>query len=114
MTPTVCTGCGQVQGVEEYDEALWEIYERIDDGRSTWEPLVYTQDDLDEAGYPDEDSVEAIKLSMEKNMGERGLCPACGRPDLSRIESNQIMDEETARDMHEMWSEQEAERRMGA
>jgi hypothetical protein len=111
-----CIGCGQLIGVKEYDDKLWEVYYRIRDGRSTWEPLVYTQDDLDEAGFYDGDEYDrnSVMLSMERNMHERGLCTVCGRPDLSGVTEDMIMTEEEAKDLHEMWAEQAAERRMGA
>ena len=108
-----CPSCG-VPNKLEASEALWDIYHRIRDGRSTWEPLVYTQDDMDELGfYDDEEMHDSIMLSMERNMGERGLCPTCGRPDLRGVNPEDIMSEEDAKDLHEMWAEQAAERRAG-
>jgi hypothetical protein len=47
-------------------------------------------------------------------MINRGLCPSCARPDLSRVKPEDVMTEDEAKEMHEMWAEQAAERRMGA
>lgn len=108
-----CGHCG-VPNTPEVNRVLNDIYHRIRDGRSTWEPLVYYQDDLEEIGfYDDEEMHDSVMLSMERNMVERGLCPACGRPDLSRVKPEDVMDEETAKEMHDMWAEQAAERRAG-
>lgn len=110
-----CVGCGQLQGIKDYDAELWRLYDLLDDGgRKFIEPLVYTQDDLYEAGYPDEESVEAIKLSMEYNMAERGLCPTCGRPNLTGKTAEDFLSEEDAKDLADMYAEMAAERRMGA
>ena len=113
-TGEFCKTCGVPFG-EEINQKLWDIYDRISDGRSRYEPLVYTQDDLYEANfYYDEESHDAVMLSMERDMHERGLCVTCGRPDLSGVKSEDIMSEDEARDIHEMWAEQAAERRAGA
>jgi hypothetical protein len=110
---SVCHGCGQLKGVKEYDAELWNIYERIDDGRSTHEPLVFTGDWIEE-NIVDEEDHEAMMNAMGRDMQNRGLCPECGRPDLRNVDPSKIMTEEEAREMHEMWAEQAAERRMGA
>ena len=116
----MCSGCGQIQGIELYDEALWTMYNRVDlRGRQYIEPLAYTQSDFEDMGYHsmydmDEESVDSIKMSMEHNMIDRGLCPECGRPDLRGVDSEDIMSEEDAKDMHDMYAEMAAERRMGA
>lgn len=108
-----CPSCG-VPNNPEINEALWDIYGRIRDGRDTWEPLVYYQDDLEEIGfYDDEEMHDSVMLSMERNMVERGLCPTCGRPDLRGISPDDIMTHEESKDMHDMWAEQAAERRAG-
>ena len=89
------------------------MYHRIDDGRSTYEPLVYTSDWLQE-NIVDEDDHAAVMHAMERDMGSRGLCPTCGRPDLRGVDPEKIMTAEDAREMQAMWAEQAAERRMGA
>jgi hypothetical protein len=113
----MCNACGQLQGIPEYDEKLWDIYHRLPElvSRSYIEPFVYTQDDLDELGfYDDEDSREVVMMSMERNMIERGLCGGCGRPNLQGRDMSELMSEEEAQDLHDMYAEQAAERRMGA
>lgn len=115
---TVCDGCGQLKGVEEYDRKLWDIYHRLDDGgRRFIEPLVYTQSDFEDMGYYgqplDDDDFDAVKLSMERNMAERGLCPECGRPDLRGVTEDDILSEEDAKDMADYYAEIAWERRMG-
>jgi hypothetical protein len=108
----VCTTCGQLKGIKEYDESLWDIYSRIDDGRSHYEPLVFTSDWLQENVHDEEDHA-AVMHAMEKDMHNRGLCVTCGRPDLRDINLDDIMSEEDARSMAGMWAEQAAERRAG-
>lgn len=115
-----CAYCGQLQGIEEYDDLLWDLYNRLDDGGKRFiEPLVYTQSDFEDMGYHsmydmDEDDIDAVKLSMEKNMKERGLCPECGRPDLRGYTEKDFLSEEDAREIADMYAEMQAERRMGA
>lgn len=109
-----CPSCC-VPNTPETNNKLWDIYERLRDGRSRSEPLVYFQDDLEELGYYDDEEIhDSVMLSMERNMYDRGLCPTCGRPDLRNVKPEDIMTEEEASSMHEMWAEMEAERRMGA
>src|SRR5215472_9171825 len=97
MSNIVCSSCGQLQTAENR-QALYDVYDRIRDGRSPYEPLVYTQSDLAEANfYNDEEMHESVMLSMEKNMYERGLCPTCGYPDLRGVTEDMIMSEEDAR-----------------
>jgi hypothetical protein len=109
---THCPSCG-VPNTIEIEERLWDLYTRIRDGRSTYEPLVFTSDWIQE-NVQDEDDYEAIQLAMGRDMYDRGLCPVCGRPDLRGVKPEDIMDENEAREMSEMWAEQAAERRMGA
>jgi hypothetical protein len=109
----ICVCCGQVKGIQQYDDKLWDIYNRIDDGRSSYEPLVFYSDWLQE-NVLDEEDFEAVNLAMEKDMKNRGLCIKCGRPNLSGVDPDSIMSEEDAKEMQEMWAEQKAERRMGA
>lgn len=117
---TICKGCGQLMGIPEYDEELWRLYYLLDDGgRKYIEPLVYTQSDFEDMGYHsmndmDEESVEAVKISMEKNMIERGLCGECGRPNLVGMTEEDFLSEEDAKELADMYAEMEAERRMGA
>ena len=106
-----CHSCG-VPNKPEASAALWDIYERIRDGRSTYEPLVFTSDWLQENVVDDEDH-EAVMHAMERDMHNRGLCPICARPDLRGVNPEDVMSEEDAKDMHDMWAEQAAERRAG-
>lgn len=114
-----CAGCGQLQGIEVYDQELWRLYYLLDDhGRKFIEPLVYTQSDFEDMGYSsmydmDDDSIDAVKMSMEHNMAERGLCPACGRPDLSGTNPEDFLSEEDAKELADMYAEMAAERRAG-
>lgn len=114
-----CGNCGTID-TEVNRRLLWDLYDRVrDGGRKYIEPLVYTQSDFEDMGYHsmydmDEESIDAVKLSMENNMAERGLCPTCGLPDLRRYGEDDFMDEEEARDLAEMYAEMAAERRMGA
>lgn len=116
----VCSGCGQIEGISEYNVALWDAYHRLPEmvSRSHIEPLVYTQSDFEDMGYHsmydmDDESVDAVKMSMENNMIERGLCPECGRPDLRGRNLDEMMTEEEARSLHDMYAEMAAERRAG-
>lgn len=113
MTNTICRGCGQLQGVKDYDDTLWDIYYRLRDGRHTWEPLVYTREEFEES-WDDDGETNWAMIAMERNMADRGLCPECGRPNLTGVRDDEIMDEEESRELHEMWAEMAAERRMGA
>jgi len=109
-TVDVCTGCGQLQGVVSYDEALWYVYNRLADGRSRREPLVFYADD---AHHQYDDDFDAMKLAMERDMHERGLCVTCGRPDLRGVRQDDILSDEDARELADMYAEQAAERRAG-
>jgi len=109
---TPCSGCGQLFGFADYDDQLWDLYNRIDDGRSSREGLVFDSEWLQENIIDDEDHA-SLMHTMERDMANRGLCPKCGRPDLSRVDPSRILSEEDARDMHDMWAEQAAERRAG-
>jgi hypothetical protein len=109
----ICTGCGQLQGIPAYDEKLWDIYNRIDDGRSTHEALVFDSEWLQE-NVQDEEDHAVVMHSMEKDMYNRGLCVKCGRPNLQGVDSSQILSTQDAIAMAEMWAEQAAERRAGA
>lgn len=110
-----CKGCGQLEGVEEYDNMLWDLYSRAEmGGRQYIEPFVYTKNDLHELGfYDDEDTRDSVMTSMERNMMERGLCSACGRPDLRGVKEEDIMSVEDARELNDMYAEMAAERRAG-
>jgi len=108
----ICITCGQLEGIAEYDKHLWGIYNRIRDGRSSYEPLVFDSKWLQENIHDEEDH-ETLMHTMSKDMHNRGLCTKCGRPDLRGVNPEDIMDEEEARELHEMWAEQAAERRAG-
>jgi hypothetical protein len=107
-----CTSCGVLQGNEELDNSMWSIYHRIEGGRSHYEPLVFTSDWLQENVQDDEDHA-AVMHAMEKDMANRGLCPKCGRPNLTGVKEDDIMSEKDAQDMADMYAEQAAERRAG-
>jgi hypothetical protein len=111
----VCIGCGQLNGVVEYDQKLWNLYYRIDDGRSQYEPLVFSQEDREEMGYDFhmDEGFDPMELAMDKNMAERGLCTVCARPNLNGIDESRILSEEDAREMADMYAEQQAEIRAG-
>jgi hypothetical protein len=106
-----CPVCGQL--TDEHTTAkLRDIYDRLRDGRSTYEALVFTSDWLQENIHDEEDE-ESVMLAMERDMAYRGLCTGCARPDLRNIKPSDVMSEEEAQDLHEMWAEQAAERRAG-
>lgn len=109
----ICNGCGQLEGIKEYDEVLWDIYHRIDDGRSTIEPLVFTGDWMQENVHDEEDH-EAVMHAMEKDMHNRGLCTVCGRPELRGVDPDRILSDEDAKEIQDMWQQEAMERRMGA
>lgn len=104
----ICNCCGQLKGIKEYDRELWNIYHRISDGRSTWEPLVFTSDDIE-----DQDDYDSMMAAMERDMVRRGLCGECGRPDLRNVNPDDILSVEDLREMQDMWAEEAAERRAG-
>jgi hypothetical protein len=111
--PEACKGCGQLTGIPEYDSKLWDIYHRISDGRSTYEPLVFTGDWMQE-NIIDEEDHESVMLAMERDMANRGLCAACGRPDMRGVKDEDIMSKEDSQEMHDMWAIERQERAMGA
>ena len=116
MSEKVCSYCGQLEGIPAYNRELWDIYHRLPEkvGRSYIEPFVYTQDDLEEMGaFDDEEVFESVQMSMERNMVERGLCGGCGRPDLRGVDMSELMTEEEAQQLHDMYAEQAAEIRAG-
>ncbi len=102
-----------MEGLNKYDEINWDIYHRISDGRSTWEPLVFTGDWVAE-NIVDEDDHASMMSAMEKDMRNRGLCPDCGRPDLRGVHKDQILTPKDYEEMAEMWAIEAQERRMGA
>lgn len=116
----VCSYCGQIEGIAEYDRELWDIYHRLPEkiSRSYIEPIVYTQSDFEDMGYSsyhdmDDESRESVDMSMERNMVERGLCGGCGRPNLSGVDLSELMTHEEAQELHDMYAEQAAEIRAG-
>lgn len=108
----ICHVCGQIEGIKEYDKALWDIYYRIGDGRSQLEPLVFTGDWMEENIHDDED-FDAVMHAMEKDMDNRGLCTECARPNLRYVSPDDIMSEEDAKEMQEMWAQEAQERKFG-
>jgi hypothetical protein len=113
MDKLPCKVCGQLQGIAEYDDHLWDLYHRLPQfvSRSHIEPYVFTSDDMFD--WSDEDR-ETMNMVVEKNMAERGLCIECGRPNLVGADLSELMTVEEAKDLHDMYAEMEAERRMGA
>lgn len=111
---TICSNCGQMNGVKSYDEALWELYWRRKDGRQNIEPLVFTQSDLDEDPdwYNDREN-SGPWVAMEYNMASRGLCPECSRPNLIGMTEDDFYSPEDMDEMNEVWAIEAAERRMG-
>jgi hypothetical protein len=110
----VCRGCGQVEGIPQYDEELWRLYELLDDGgRKHIEPLVYSGEEFEES-WDDLHETNFAMVAMGKNMVERGLCSECGRPNLVGKTDKDFLSEEDAKELSEMYAEMEAERRMGA
>lgn len=112
MADLICTGCGQLLGVEAYDDKLWDLYSRLDDGRQHVPALVFDGEWLNENVVDDEDR-EVLMFTMEKDMHGRGLCPECGRPDLAGIPPERFLDEDAARAQAEMAAERRAEQRIG-
>lgn len=112
----ICGRCGMPSpGVlASLDELLRELHSRRKDGRQHGEPLVYTQEDIDEAGGFADDGSDGIMLSMERNMFERGLCTGCGRPNLRGLGKDDFLSREDASALAEMYVEEAAERRAGA
>lgn len=111
-----CPGCGQLTGVEAYDEMLWDVYHRLDDGRSHRAALSWTASEWEESIADwggDEEAREIMTATMERDMHERGLCTECGRPDLSGVDPSRIMSREDADALADMHAEREAERRAG-
>ncbi len=107
-----CQRCNQLTEIEQYDDKLWDIYHRISDGRSNYEPLIFNSDWLQENVQDDEDH-DAVMHAMSKDMRNRGLCPNCGRPDLRGVTKDMILSHEDVKEMNEMHAEQRAERRAG-
>jgi len=106
-----CKTCGQLN-TEAVTEALWDIYSRLPDGRQHREGLVFDGQWLNENVIDDED-VEVLNLTMERDMAARGLCVSCGRPSLAGVNPDDVMSEEDARELAEIAAEEAAERRAG-
>jgi len=111
VTNEFCFTCGVPFG-EAIDSQLWDIYNRIDDGRSHSEALSFDSEWLQENVIDDED-FQTVTYAMEKDMHSRGLCVTCGRPNLAGVNPENILSEEDARELAEMYAEQAAERRAG-
>lgn len=111
-TPQViCKTCGQLH-VPEYTEKLWSLYNRRKDGVQHYEALVFTSNWMQE-NIQDEEDNHAMMLAMSKDMHNRGLCPDCGRPNLSGLTDDDFLTEEDARELADMYAEQAAERKAG-
>lgn len=106
-----CPTCG-IPTDHATTESLWDIYNRIRDGRSTYEPLVFDSAWTEENIIFEED-MEAVDAAMERDMYNRGLCITCGRPDLRGVKPEDIMDPEEAKEIQNMWAMEAMERRMG-
>jgi len=110
----VCTHCGQLTGNETYDAQLWDVYSRLRDGRQHREALVFTAQDFEDRWFDDDDpDLDIAMYVMEKDMHGRGLCIKCGRPDLRGVNEDDILSEQDARDLADMYAEEAAERRAG-
>ena len=108
----ICSTCGQLTGVDAYDEKLWDLYYLRADGRQHGEALVFDSEWLQENIVDDQD-LEVLDLTMSKDMHQRGLCSTCGRPDLSGLGPDDFVDPEEAREIAEMHAERMAEFRAG-
>jgi len=106
-----CKTCGSVL-TPETNSARWEIYERLRDGRQSLEGLTFTSDWVQENVYDDE-SHENFIATMERDMYRRGLCVDCSLPDLRGITDDDIMSDEEAQEMHDLWAMERAERNAG-
>lgn len=109
----LCAGCGQLKGNESYDDSLWDIYHRIDDGRADREALVFFASDED-CDYYEDEGIDTRTLAMERDMHSRGLCVKCGRPNLQGVKPESILSEEEAQSRADMHAEMRAEQRIGA
>lgn len=110
-----CNTCGQLQD-EATAERIWSIYHRSPDPAHNEEPLVFFASDEDEPSDAlDEYLGDSRTLAMEKSMYRRGLCTACGLPDLARLDLKRypLMDDEEMKAHYEMAAEYAAERRAG-
>ena len=107
-----CRDCGQIRGIEAYDDELWALYERRADGRQHGEALVFDSEWLQE-NILDEDDERVLDQVMSRDMHQRGLCPGCGRPNLSGLGPDDFLSEEEARGLAECEAERRAELRMG-
>jgi hypothetical protein len=108
----ICASCGQLQGIPEYDDKLWELHSRRKDGRQNIEGLVFDSEWLQE-NIMDEHDEEVLDLTMSRDMHNRGLCPTCGRPDLAGKTEEDFYSEQDALEMQDMWAQEVMERRMG-
>jgi len=108
----ICNSCGQLTGIDEYDEKLWDLHGRRRDRRQYGEALVFDAEWLQE-NVRDEEDYEILDITMSKDMHQRGLCPTCGRPNLSGMTDADFMDEDEAREAAEAEAERRAEMRMG-
>lgn len=108
----ICSHCGMIEGNALVNEQLWDTYDRISDGRSRYEPLVFTGDWMNENVHDEEDH-DAVMLAMERDMLNRGLCPECARPDLRGVTDDMILSDEDYESFQDMWAEEAAERRAG-
>lgn len=106
-----CGVCGQLQN-DETTESLWSIYNRLPGGHRHQEPLVFSSDWMQENVIDEEDHA-ALMQCMNRDMAQRGLCTGCGRPDLRGVNPEDVMSEEEARELGEMYAEQAAEIRAG-
>jgi hypothetical protein len=110
-----CPACGVLMNAPEgYYEPMWDLYYRRKDGRQNIEPLVYTQEDVedDPEWYNDREN-SGPWLAMGHNMAQRGLCGECGMPDLRGLTTEDFHSHEDIKELQDMWAEEAAERRAG-
>lgn len=111
---SVCKCCGQLIGIPEYDDALWDLQARRKDEKQNNTPLVFSSEDLyDDPDWLDDREHSGAWLAMERNMAERGLCTECGRPLLMGKTEDDFYTDEEYEGMCEMWAMEAAERRAG-
>lgn len=106
-----CRACGQLNN-EAVTDGLWNVYGRLRDGRQHREPLVFDGEWMQE-NVRDEEDFDVVMGAMGRDMANRGLCTECGRPDLRGVNPDDVMSEDDAQDLAEMYAEQAAERRAG-
>lgn len=112
MNSPSCTTCGQLKGIKEYDDTLWDLHHRRKDQKQNIEGLVFDGHWMQE-NIHDEFDMEVLDHVMSKDMYQRGLCPTCGRPNLSGLTDDDFYTEQEIGELQDMWAMEAMERRMG-